>query len=270
MSFQTYNFSYNNISSYEMGLMIYDLDSNVNSETVYSSPFKIVEDRISRRYSGLYYGEIQNQPLEFTLIFGCDVNAINQQQSLSRYDLNEIGQWFTGEGGYRFLEIEQTDMSMVRYKCVISELKVIEVAHIPWAFSAKIQCDSPFAYSYPETTIYTTTTSQTVSFYSPHSNIGYYYPSNLSIVIPANVTSISLKNITDNNHECKFTNIINPTGITITIDCQNQIITSSNGSNMYQYFNFNFFRLLRGDNSILITGASTISIITEFPVNVGG
>ena len=160
-------------------------------------------------------------------------------------------------------------MSMVRYKCRISELKVIDINWRAIGLSAKITCNSPFAYAYPETYSYITTTSKTINLLSRHSNIGYYYP-NIKIALPSGVTSISIKNITDNNKEFKLTGFANASGKTITIDNKNQIITDSTGTNMYQFFNFNFFRLLHGDNSILINGASTIEFMCEFPINTGG
>lgn len=56
----------------------------------------------------------------------------------------------------------------------------------------------------------------------------------------------------------------------ISIDNQNQIITSSTGDNLYPYFNKKFFRLARGDNRLKITGTGKLKILCSFPVNVGG
>ena len=48
------------------------------------------------------------------------------------------------------------------------------------------------------------------------------------------------------------------------------IMTDANGTNLYPYWNKKTFRLQRGDNNLTITGNGTVSILTEFPVNVGG
>jgi len=272
LAFYASRFNFNGISSYEKGLMIYDFSSLASQEnSKISSSVTKIQDKISRRYDSLLYGVTQNDSLKYKLVFGTD-NLTGNQIPFGRYDIQDVADWLTRVSGFEWLEIEQADMENVRYKCTISDLEVIQIGNESYGYSCVVETDSPFAYLFPETHTYTTTAlqgSQTISILSKASNIGYYYPSSMTITLPAGVTSIKLKNITDNNHEMIFTGFTNVSGITINIDNLNQIVTSSTG-NMYQYFNFNFFRLLRGDNSILISGASSVSVICEFPVNVGG
>lgn len=81
---------------------------------------------------------------------------------------------------------------------------------------------------------------------------------------------IEIVNTSDNNRSFKLTNV--PSGISrIYVDNQKGIIKDTvNGVNLYPYFNFNFLRLVRGDNYLNITGNGTVSIICEYPINVGG
>jgi phage-related protein len=252
-----------------MGLMIYDFGSNTQSQGSFATP-TIVEDRISRRYNSLVYGATNNKSLEKTLVFGCDEGAIDKQEFLSRYDLNEIGNWLLGHDDYSWLEIDQPDMDIVRYKCIATDLKILEVGWQGVALSCTLTTDSPYAYMMPITYNYSTTTTSTQSIYSHHDNLGYYYPNIMTIILPSGVTNVSIINTSDNNREFKFTNLPNVSGLTLTLDNQNQIITANTGINAYQYFNFNFFRLKKGTNSITITGNSSISLTCGYPINIGG
>ena len=84
-------------------------------------------------------------------------------------------------------------------------------------------------------------------------------------------SSFSIQNDSDGGRISAFTDI--PAGFAnavISIDNQNQIITSSTGDNLYPYFNKKFFRLARGDNRLKITGTGKLKILCSFPVNVGG
>lgn len=83
--------------------------------------------------------------------------------------------------------------------------------------------------------------------------------------------TISIVNNTDDGRTFKFSELPNIGSDTIiTIDNMNRIITASNDQNLYPYFNFKFFRLKRGYNSLTLKGTGTVKFICEFPVNIGG
>ena len=54
------------------------------------------------------------------------------------------------------------------------------------------------------------------------------------------------------------------------MDNENGVITNSMDLNLYPYFNFEFFKLVWGDNRIEVLGNCIIEMTCEFPVNVGG
>ena len=56
----------------------------------------------------------------------------------------------------------------------------------------------------------------------------------------------------------------------IDVDNENGVITNSMDLNLYPYFNFEFFKLVWGDNRIEVVGNCIIEMTCEFPVNVGG
>ena len=73
------------------------------------------------------------------------MESIDARQSLDRYEVEAIATWLTGHNTRKWLTIVQADMETFRYKCFISELRLITDGDYPWAFSCKVSCDSPFA-----------------------------------------------------------------------------------------------------------------------------
>ncbi len=246
MAFQAYSFSFNGTSSEELGLMIYDLDNNKNPNDVQlSSPITVYEDKLVRRSSTLYYGSTQNDQQELTFVMGISPDRLNHHQHLDRYEINSITEWFTGESGYKWLNIAQPDMEHVRYKCYCSSIKQIGVGWSTLAFEIKFLCDSPFGYLYPVEYTYNVDTNKTIVLFNKSSSILPYKPK-MEITLPIGIGTISIKNVTDSERETKFSSVPNPTGMKILIDNENEIITKDGdtGVNLYQYFNFKFFRLI--------------------------
>ena len=96
---------------------------------------------------------------------------------------------------------------------------------------------------------------------------GYYKPY-VSIALNKGGT-FSIENVTDNNRVMQFTGL--PTSVyTLDIDNENEIIVCPSIQNPYQYFNFNFLRLCKGDNHLILNGVGSIEIRCEFPINIGG
>ena len=57
---------------------------------------------------------------------------------------------------------------------------------------------------------------------------------------------------------------------TFEVDNENGVITNNMDLNLYPYFNFEFFKLVCGDNLLEVVGNCMLEIQCEFPVNVGG
>lgn len=268
MAFYGYQFSFNDVPCYEHGLMIYDFDNATQGDGSFAS-YDIVEDRVPRRYSSFFYGLNKNKPLEFTLVFGADVNSVNANEHLDRYDIEEISAWLTGVDGYKWLEIEQPDMEDVRYKCVITDLEFMTVGWMPWAFKCKVICNSPFGYRNQERFRYSVNGENQIVFFNRSTLNGYYKPS-FEITLKNGSTDFMIINKSDNNRETSFRNIPNASEMKIFLDNENEVVRSDSNINLYQYFNFAFFRLLRGNNKLEIKGDCDVNITCEFPVSVGG
>ncbi len=275
MAFYGCEFSFNGIPSSQYGLMLYDIGGIVEDGT-FSSGLEIVEDRTARRYKPLFYGVKQNTPLTFTMTFGVHPNDIDKGRSLDRYDMAVVAAWLTGQDGYRYLEIAQPDMEAMRYRCIITELSYVTWGQIPWAFRCTVTCDSPFAYLRPityEIVPSTNVTRITINSrapvpYYPRLEYDYVYDSNLNNT----AKTLRIINDSDNTRDFSLGDGMLVSNQHIVIDNENEIITTDADINLYDYFNYTFFRLLPGENKLKIRGSqsSVLRMICEYPINIGG
>lgn len=275
MSFHGTSMIFDGIACEEMGLVLCEFDSIRQDATKFTSNLAIQEDRIASRYRSLFYGGAVNEPLIFTMVLCVREDKVMRDEPLDRWDLQRIAAWLTGHTSYKWLHIVQNDMKDVRYRCICSDLTVVEVAGKAWGLSCKVTCDSPYAYLTPVTYAFTATTNKatTGTIISESTHNGFYYPK-LTITPTANNGNIV---ITIGNHEetSTFTMRGVPTQIaTLNLDCENGVVTASSGDNPYDYIDFqpgfHFPRFARGKNHLTLTGAGTYSFECEWPVNVGG
>ena len=248
--------------------MVYDFDSAKQGDTILPSAGEIIKDSIEGRYKSFLYGLKQNAPLEFNFVFGPNMESIDAHDPPDRWEIEAIASWLTGHDEYMWLEIEQPDLETVRYRCIVTELKLLASGLEPWAFSCKVSCDSPFAYLYPETFTYNIPGARTVNLFSRSAYSGYYMPK-LDLRFSGG-SSISIINTSDNSRIFEFRGLPTGSPLSISVDNENMVITNSLGLDLYPYFNMNFFRLKRGDNNLIFAGNCNVSIICEFPANIGG
>ena len=270
MGFIAKRFSFNRVPCEKYGLRIFDIDGNNNEATSFASTGEIQTDVIPSKGRNFLYGRSFETPLEFQLIFGLDPLMLKMDEHLDRFEMNAIAEWLTGHQEYKWLEIEQPDLQMVRYRCVITELTPIQLSWLPWAFTARVTCDSPYGYRFPEKYQYTCTGNTNINLISRSTINRLYYP---KVQIELNGSNtISLVNQSCNNQELKFSGLPQSYFLTITVDNELCKIDSSDPaySNLYQYCNFNWFPLKRGMNKIKVTGNCVLTFICEFPVNYGG
>lgn len=267
MAFWGTEFIFDGIPCSEFGLMVYHFGSE-GQDDVNFAVGETAEDRIASRYDSLNYGLVYNESLTYTLVFGANMESIDANSGLDRYDVESIAAWLTGHSVRKWLMIAQDDMEPFRYKCMISGLRLITYGDIPWAFSCTVTCDSPFAYMMPKEFAYDINDEETVVLHNRSSHNGYYMP--LMEISIRDGDSISIKNQSDGGREFSFSKLPVGKSLTIAIDNQNQVITNNMDLNLYPYFNMRFMRLVRGDNVLQITGRANVKFICEFPVNIGG
>lgn len=271
MAFTTNYFVFDGIPCSEYGLMIYDISNNNQGVAAFQSTGSALTDWIPSRGKSFLYGIEYKTPLSFDLVFGLSTEWDKLDDDyLDRFEMDAIANWLTGHNEYKWLEISQADMATVRYKCVISNLKPVHISWLPWAFSATITCDSPYGYMYPKETIYQCSGETIITVENKSTLPRLYYP---KVEIQLNGSdTISIANNTTGANAFVFTSLPAQHYLTLNIDNDNQVITSSNPdiSNIYPYFNFSWLGLVTGYNHLSVTGDCIIKFICEFPVNFGG
>ena len=270
MGFIAKRFSYNRVPCEEFGLRIFDIDGNDNEATPFASAGELQTDVIPSKGRVFLYGRTYENPLEFNLVFGLDPLMLKMHEHLDRYEMDTIANWLTGSNQYQWLEIEQPDLEVIRYRCVFSELEPIQLSWLPWAFTAKVTCDSPYGYMFPQNFHYPCNGTTSIGLISRSTINRLYYPK-MKIQLNGSNT-ISIVNKSCNNEEMKFTGLPQNYFLTISVDGELGKIESSDSSysNLYKYFNFNWLPLKKGMNKLEVKGNCILDFICEFPVNCGG
>lgn len=267
MGFYGCSFSFNGTSCKDYDLIMYNTDDASQNSGNFASTTTAIEENITAKWKPLFFGMKFENKLEFNIVFGINLDRLDAENYLSRGELAEIASWLTGYDGYRWLSIDQEDMSNIRFKCFISNLEILDNGLMPYGFNATVTCDGPFAYKYPTVYTYEVDGSTTMAFDNKSDFNGYYYP-NITFELTGGNT-ISIKNETDAGYMFELTDI--PSAVTeIQVDNENGVISNNADLNLYSGFNFNFFRLKRGVNKLTVTGNGKLNILCEFPSNVGG
>lgn len=260
--FNSYEFTFNGESSMDYGLMLYDIDRNGQDTVGFGNKASIVETRTKNRITPLHFGVSYNErPLQFKLVFGSD-------RELDRYTLEEISMWLTGHQDYKWLTIEQPDLDMVQFRCLITELSPIMHGWLPVAFEATVTCDCPYAYGMPFEFSYQINGSLDVVINNDGSVREHVKPK-LLFVPSIGTEELRIVNHSDGDREMRIKGIP-ASSSQILIDNENGVITELvSGVNMYDGFNMKFFRLTQGDNLLTIYGSGTLTISGRFLHNVG-
>lgn len=265
MAFYGSSFIFDGISSDQFGLYLVTFNGTGQAAGNIGGSLEIHEDRINRRSTGLHYGVTANEPLSFPVVF----TVTEDNTYLDRFDVAAVAGWLTGHSQYKPLIICQPDMEGIFYRCLIKELTACEVGGKTVGFNGTVLCDGPYAYrSWPSTQYEFSGASEEIR-YRNMSNVNDYYRPVIDLVSSA--SDISIENKTDGT---KFTLSGLPAGEReIHIDCDHMVMTSSDGINLYRYWNMDsekhFPRMARGDNYITISGVDQLVIKNEFPWNIG-
>ena len=265
MAFYGCDFKYNSFSCSSLGLEVYNFDSTgQDDESDFLAQGDVISDSIVGKDSIYLYGEEQKGTLSPHLVFGVNQNRLNNNRWLTRREIEKIAEWLTADGNWHWLSIKQEDMIEYRYKVVLSSLKLLHSGMYPYAFEAEFTADSAYAYTYPKN--YTWLPGDNI-FNNRSSNRTYYRP--VLLISLSSGGDFSIVNNSDGGREFKFTDL--PESVTdIRVDNENQIITDLiNGLNLYEYFNYNFFRAVKGKNDLTIKGDGKVIAKCEFPVNIG-
>ncbi len=259
------NFNFDGDSCINYDLQIYF--PNGQSGFVEQPSGSVVEpiwDSINRQAEKIVFGTMQSAPMQFELTIG-------SLTPKNRFEIDRIMAWLCGRIKPCWLEILQCDLAEARFLCFINNPQVVTVGNLPYAIKCTVQCISPYAYGFEESFIYNITTgSQNIKFNNISADEEYLYP--ILKITPLQTTErFFIVNQSDVGRKFEFEFSPFPNGFeVINVDNKRQIITSNQGINRFRNFNKNWFRLVRGANTLLVNGNAKIEVTCMFPKRVGG
>lgn len=247
-------------------LEVYDV-GNQDEDITIAGVSAIEDETIGTKWKPYFYGTTPGEKLEFDITFGVNERRIDEEKYLDNWEIAEITTWLCGHKEYKWLYIERYDTMLIGYRCMITELRVTQYGAVPYALTAHVTCDSPYAYLEAKEITTSVSGSKTIEIYNESSLNDWYYP--VITFARTGGTAFSAKNAQDGNKGPALTGI--PGSVSqIVIDNEHCVIDNNQSVNLYSGFNFEFLRLARGYNQITITGTGTVKIRCEFPINVGG
>jgi len=230
-----------------------------------SSDVTLLVQKLYRRPIPLFFGTDQTPVLQFPFSAYCP-------DSLDAPSYSEVSSWLFGQSEYKKLRFCQEDMAEYYFNCFLLNPQMVKVGNYIRSFNCNVVCDAPWAWSEPETHLYTYNANaynniDTIYFLNKSANNFYTYPT--SVIITANIFggSVSITNVTDNNRLFLLTLLPNEVA---TLNCDTQQITSTTSTYPLYNFNLNFLRFLKGFNTLSVSGNITsLSITYPIAVKVG-
>lgn len=250
------NFTFNGRNSLEFDLYLVKLDSGINEQQM----------GLKRSITGSKQGNKNNRYKDENeiLTFEVSLAKIEEPLEITLQDRIKINEWLF-QDDYKELVFDN-ERDIVYYAKAIQinrSYNYMEQGYITITF----ECNS--AYPCLRETIHyyehSSVTNTTIVDVFNYSNLEQVYP--MIEFTLSGTTTFSIKNLTDNGREFKFTELLD--GETVSIDNQRKLIISDRNVSRYSKFNKQWLRLLKGNNRLEISGNCTVEIvIPETPILV--
>ena len=259
--FNGFQFVFDGVPSSTYGLCLAEFDPNGFKTNSAGSNVTLIEDGLPRRTKPYFYGVVQNEKLQFEI-------SITNTKGLDRRTVAVIQKWLFGQTRYKKLQVVQCDMDDMYFNCMLKNADIITIGNIPYGFTCTVECDAPWGWEFPRTSVFSTQEVETnLQFYNSSDDSDYLYPI-INFKLDTSTTDVSVINLDDNNRASTFTGLLPSETIYINNDLE--IITSSTGLNRLKNFNGKYFRFRQGLNRIrIIGGLTTASVTYQFARKVG-
>ena len=155
----------------------------------------------------------------------------------------------------------------MRYKCIVTELSILESGNEPYGVFIVATCDSLYAYRLtPSVTTKELTGELDFMIENNSSHNGFFKP--IVEFEPGSGGDLAIVNHSDNDRTFTLTDI--PSAVSsVRIDSERCLVECDQGIDLYGNCNFKFLRLRRGENELTATGNGTLRIICDYPINPG-
>lgn len=266
MAFYALSFQYDGIPSETYDLVMSEIDASGTNESDGSSSFDISEERIFRRAVPYFYGATPSSNLSFEV-------SVTSPREIDAETAQLIQKWLFSSRNYKPLVVIQPDMQGVYFNAILNNPKIIRVGNVIQGFRATVQCDAPYAFTFPKTLTYNYTVPNVdaqISFLNTSDDTAEYVKPKLEITVNEFGGGIEIINTSESNRSFKFENLL--ANEVLTIDNSLEIISSDSGQKRLGNFNKNFLRFIPGANMLRILGSvKTLKITTKFVAKkIGG
>jgi hypothetical protein len=226
-------FIFNDISCNEFGLMICSFDNNSNGTMGADIEFVTTSNPVLGKWRKLESKEVK--PLEFQVQVCKEDNTY-----IDSYERQAITRWLSRRDGYKKLQFVQDDYERVWFNAYVASIEFVEIGNQVAGLTINWKCDASHGYG----ELYQNEVKDSESpliFFDQSDDVGYIYP-NVEIEVTKNGT-VDIYNFTDGRtfriYNCQIGEKIIQNGDIL------QLSTSlSSHTNLYNDFNFNFFRII--------------------------
>ena len=234
------DFEYDNNLLSDYGFIVCDFNSSSGANVV-SAGSKITFNKVSK-YKGKKYNLTNTQYDEcIQATFDiCKNPDIFDDLKITDEEFRKIMRWLNRREFLNFKVIYEENNIEERYYNASFNVSKIKINEVLYGLQLVMETDKPFSYGKEQCFCYDfNDTTQTAILYDPSDEIGYLYP-NMTITCNSNGNLSIYNEMTDS------TIVINncSEGEIITMDCDSEIISSSNTSHdIYDDFNYEFFKI---------------------------
>ena len=265
MSFLGNYFNFAGINSKDFGLKIVSINGNL-TDVPSGSGYEYQSISAVRNPRKLFLGLKESNALEFTI-------EIVSENSIDLPTFLRIKHWLFGNFGYQKLQIEDEWYSDFYFNCILKANEDIKFGGEYFGLRCNVECDSPYAYTFLTTKTYAFDSSIMNPFEFDNLSAEIY---GLRPIIEFKLSNsgkdfkiLNLKT----NRIFEMTNLV-PNEV-ITVDNQNELITSSTGLNRFKNLSRNknqgYFSLVHGVNKLECHGLlNYLKITYQFAIRLGG
>jgi hypothetical protein len=253
-------FIYDGVPSEQFGLYVANFDSGMMTSPA-GTDIELVTDIVRRKAKPYFYGVQQKPVLTFPI-------TIVSEDIVDAYGRNAIFKWLFGRQEYKWLQIEQSDLEGMWFRCLLTAPQKVDIGNFTYGIKCTVTCDAPWGWSDEFNNVYSLTTNTTAISYNNLTDADDYLYPKTAFTLDISATSLSITNASDSGRVFSFTGLTG--GETIAVDNDLGTIISSTSLNRLSHFNLKYFRLVPGINSLSVAGRGSLLITSRFPKKFGG
>lgn len=252
----------------DYGLILASFEDVSESEDELGMNYETVEEYISNNPVPVFIDAKYSEKLRpvVTLVKN---TCLLQDDYFTEHDCRAILRELTGFYGYKTMQVYSNVIDeMLYFNVRINNVKYKKILGKVVGIVLEMECDSQFAWSKEFNYKYDIKAGTLLSFYNISDDLNNYLKPTVKIKASSDIDSLEMVNTSDNNWTTILKNI--SANEVITMDCKNEILTSSNEDRLIlNDFNMHFLRFVHGINKIQVNSDITLEISFVYPRKVG-